>query len=335
MLNLYLKKEFKKLKKKTILKEKFEKGYVPWIRWESENASNGKCIRYLGYFPRFFPLYLNSDHAVHSESKVWPIDLETGELPYFTWNFRKYLKLKKLGIKAYHVYNPWSFYVKKKKSIKKEKKQGTIVFFPHSNATTCPVIAIDKYAKILLNLPKKYHPFTIMLSQHDVNFTIYKKLSKYFANIDTAGSLNSQFFIDRFIQIIDKHRYATAPSSPNLIGSAFFYSIDFGIPFFFLHKNTWKVHTPSINIGKRGRAGNIKINDYLDEVDKKNLVIINKKFHYKNFLKIKNPKKIISKYMGYNSKISRLKISYILYKSFIFNLHRFIILYLKILFKYS
>jgi hypothetical protein len=294
-----------------------DKGLAPWANWESENCSFGICFRSFGFYPKFLPLFINSDHGVHWESKVWPNET-TDSFAYFTWNYRKFLKLKKLKIEAYHITHPWVFYKKKHFLTMPKKKGGTIVFFPHSNDCTRPHFDnLDHYFKLLKNLPNKYKPISIMLSCHDIRNGLHFKLRKYGYNLITAGNTNSVHFVKRFYDLASKFRYATAPSSPTSLPSAFFYSVDLGLSFFFLYKIKWQVYS---NKGflKKGMA---KPEHYGDETDINFLKKINKIFLYNNHNNElnRNKIKIITGYLGLSSNLSRFNFSYILWKSFFKN----------------
>jgi hypothetical protein len=302
------------LKNLSISHKIFDKGLAPWFRWESENCSFGLCYRLFGFYPKFLPLFINSDHAVHWESKIWPNEKVFS--PFLTWNYQKFLNFKKLKIDAYYVKHPWIFY---KKKIKKfSLKKGTIVFFPHSNESTKPSFDnMDNYFKLLKSLPEKYKPISIMLSHHDISNRLHIKLRKYGFDIVTAGHTNSVNFVKRFYDLISLFKYATAPMSETSIPSCLFYCIDFGLSFFFFDKIKWTVYSGSGFLKK----GNVKASMYGSAFDINFLKRCNKLFYYRkcgNELN-RTKKKFISKYLGIDSKIGRLKFSFILWKSFFKN----------------
>lgn len=318
------------LKKKIKNYSIFDKGFAPWVHWESENSSFGKLIRYQGYYSKFLPIFVNSDHAVHTESKLWKNEIETkSNIPYLTWNYRKYLKMKKIKKNTFYITNPWSFYVSQKKKNTK-KGIGTLIFYPHSNFTTMPIINNDQYFKKLLKLPKKFKPLTIMLSYHDINRGIHLKLAKYKIPIVTAGSIQSRKFVDKFINIISKFKYATSPNHALGLSTSFFYCVDFGIKYFFYHTIKWRHIDENIEFKKKI----LKSSDFLDYKDMINFNKLKKKFSYKNFEKNENSKKLIKKYMGYDSKVSRKKLLIILIRSLILNFFLIPGLYLKAFFKF-
>jgi len=315
----------------------FKKGYAPWFNWESENASLGKCIRYYSFYPKFLPLIVNSDHGVHSESKLWKNELLTKKtVPYLTWNYRKYLKFKKLKRNVYYINNPFSFYFKNKignnnKINKINEINGTLIVYPHSNLKNTPIINNDNYFRSLKKLPKSFHPLNILVSFHDIKNNNYLKLFKYKLPIYTAGNTISSDFIDNLREIMIRYKYITSPISEHSIGSTFFYSVDLGIKNFFFHKVKFKIYKSHDDLKK----GIIKKNIFLDRVDRINLKKLQNIFSLKNFHKVKNPKKKIIRYMGYDSKINRLNLFTILFKSFLINLDLVVILYLKYFFNYS
>jgi len=323
-INNYSEKELEILINKNFF---LNKGLAPWYNWESENSSFGKTIRYFSGYPKLLPLMVNSDHAVHSESKLWNNELSTDlKIPFLTWNYTKYLKFKKIKKNVYYVYNPCSYYLNTKKiKNKKSKKKGTLIFYPHSNLSSEPIIDNDKYFKKLKALPDKFKPLNIMLSFHDIKNKKYLSLLKYKLPIFTAGNTNSSNFIDNFYEILKDYEYATAPITSHSIGSSFFYSVDIGVKYFFYYQTKFRIFKSNENIKKKI----VSDSDYLDINDKKKIRELQKSFSLKNFEKIKNPKIKIKKFMGYNSKISRIDLFIILIGSLIYNIDKVFVLYFK------
>jgi hypothetical protein len=321
------------IKKLSIGNTLFDKGLAPWFKWESENSSFGLCFRLFGFYPKFLPLFINSDHGVHWESKIWPN--EKFSSPFITWNYRKFLNFNKLKVEAYYLKHPWIFYkenifFKKKKKINSLKK-GTIVFFPHSNTSTKPNFNnLNNYFKLLKNLPEKYKPISLMLFHLDISRELHVKLRKFGFNIVTAGHSSSVNFVKRFYDLISLFKYATSPMSEESIPSALFYCVDFRLPYFFLGKVKWMVHSHSAFVKK----GNIKASMYGDQVDIMFLKKFNKLFYYNNYNNelSREKKNLVAKYLGIDSKISRYQFSFILWKSFfknLFNLNFFILYFCR------
>jgi hypothetical protein len=324
--------ESKRLEDNVKIMSANEKGNAPWVYWESENSSYGKLIRYFSYYSSYLPLFVKSDHAIHTESKLWQNEVNTkNNIPFLTWNYRKYLKFKKIKKNTYYILNPWSFYVSQKFNFLKKKnhKKGTIIIYPHSNSTTVPILNNKNYFDKLKKLPKRFMPLKIMLSYYDIEQNIHKKLLKYGIPIVTAGSIRSKYFVDKYINIISKFEYATSPKYTIGLGSAFFYCIDFGLRFFFYGHAKFRMIKEAQGISKKI----LQSSDFLDRNDKNFVIKMNKIFSYKNLQKIYNQKKFITKYMGYNSQLTRTNLFFILIKSLVLNCKSIPALYYNFLIK--
>ena len=304
-------------KKKKI---RFESGHAPWINFESENTSFGKCFRKLAFYPKFLPLFISSDHGVSWSSKIDKREKET-IYPYFTWNKKKYLELKKLNKKVYFIKHPWIYYKEKyldKKNLKK-KREGTLVFFLHSNShVKAKYFNLAKYINQLKKLDKKFHPISIALYQGDINQKLHLKLRKYKINLVTTGNVNSQNFIDHFYDLISNFEFVSSPTSSSTIGSHFFYSINAGINFFFFGK---RVKYENINLKSYfSKKKYMVLSDYgfPDEVNKIKLL---EKLFSKKGNNLSNKKiNLINEYMGYKASMSRVKISLIVWLSLFKNI---------------
>jgi hypothetical protein len=207
----------------------FESKVLPWAMWESEHTSYGRAFRQVANYPRQLPLFFNCDHGVMHGSKCWQNETESAYPVFFTWLRKKSeLMNKGFGKRSYHIAHPWSYYRRKHFGNLPKARSGTLVFFPHSNATTSHLFDLDQYIADLKSLPPKCQPVAICLSFHDVHAGVHKKLRRYGLPLVTAGHGNSQKFIDRFYSLVYQFRYTTSPN----IGSHTFYIMESGVPFF-------------------------------------------------------------------------------------------------------
>lgn len=302
---------------------RFEAGITPWATWESENTSFGKTFREWARYPKVFPLFFSSDHGVHWESRCWPNEINSKYNTFFTWNSKKCeLMRENHQKKSYHVPHPWVSYRKKHYPKLPNKRSGTLVFFPHSNAKTTPVYEdIDKYISDIKSLPQKHQPVVICLMAHDIEKKLHKKLRRYDIPLVTVGAVNSQSFVDRFYSLIYQFKYT---SSPN-IGSHTFYILEAGVPFFLFGPYP-EYHIKGSDAVEDGKQN---LRDYGDEED-----II-------NFSKIKSllslpvdevtteQSVMTSKYLGLNSKMTRAKAMLILWKTLFLHVDDLVLIYLK------
>ena len=306
---------------------RFETGGAPWATWESENTSFGKTFREWAYYPKSLPLFINSDHGVHWESRCWPNEINNKYTTFFTWNSKKNdLMRENHKKKSYYVPHPWVNYRKKHFPVLPNSRSGTLVFFPHSNATTTPVYKdIDKYITDIKTLPEKHQPVVICLMEHDIHKGLHKKLRKYNIPLVTVGAVNSQSFVDRFYSLAYQFRYT---SSPN-IGSHTYYILEAGVPFFLFGA------CPEYQIkgSDAVKDGKQNLSDYGDEED------------IREFLKIKtllsavvdevtNEQYILaSKYLGLDSRLSGLEAMLILWRELLLHIDEVALMYFKQLYR--
>ena len=305
-----------KLEELSEVQIKFEAGFATWIAWESENSSYGKTFREWGFYPKYFPLYVSADHGISCASKCWPHEISFPYSTYFTWHAKKnYKMINDHGKKSYHVQHPWVFYRKKHYNTLPENRLGTLVFYAHSNDTTIPVYDnFDKYINDLKSLPDKYQPIVICLSFHDIKKGIHKVLRKYEIPLVTAGTTNSQKFVDRFYSLIYKFRYTTSSN----IGSHTYYILEAGIPFF--------LYGPypeyQIKDSKYTNNGKRNYKDYGDEEDYDEFCAFKKMLYFPSDKVTNEQYEFISRYMGLNSNVTRVKISFILWRELFLQIDR-------------
>jgi hypothetical protein len=207
----------------------FDSKIVPWALWESEHTSYGRAFRALARYPGWLPLLFGADHGVMHGSRCWTNETDTPYPAFFTWLAKKNVLMRtKCRKRSYHIAHPWSFYRRKYFPRLPADRAGTLVYFPHSNATSSHVFDVEQYIADLQSLPAQYQPVTICLSFHDVWAGLHKRLRKYGIPLVTAGHGNSRRFIDRFYSLLYPFRYATSPN----VGSHTFYIMEAGVPFF-------------------------------------------------------------------------------------------------------
>lgn len=313
--------------------KRFEKGYTPWVNYSSELYSHGKSFREFANYSKFLPLCIHSDHGVSIQSNYIDYEKSTN-LPFLTWNYSKYLEIKKTGREVYYVQNPWINYRRKKFNNKKKiQKRGTIIFFPKSiSGVKVELKDLNKYISSIKKLPKKCQPISICLSFYDINYyNLHKKLRKYGLNLVTVGNSSSQNFIDRFYKLISKFKYASAPLGARPL-SGFFYCIEYGLPFFFHGRNIKYKSDGSRSVFEGWKKGNIKHNNILMHKNKTKGEAEKVRKITKKFFKIKDQvdkdqKDLISPYLGLNSNVSKLKLKYIFIKALILNFYKVILVY--------
>ena len=297
-------------------------GKAVWINHKSEIYGLGKTIRRKFFYSKFLPLCLACDQAVNFYTHIRPSERQIN-LPYLTWNKKKYLRMKKMGMDVYLTEHPWIKY-RKKIFIKKKNANGTIFFYNHSTSSGTKIKFYNLNSLIikLKKLPKKCQPISICLFHYDIReLKIHKILRKYKINIVTAGHGNCQNFPDNFYNLISNFKYACAAINANYpdLSSSFYYCIEAGVPHFLI-KHKFKLLGDGTNpeYFKTFRLKSL----IQSEIEKFNKI-------FRNYEKIKDQvteldKKIINECMGKNIEANNLlnyiKIIFTLYKSLFFNI---------------
>ena len=299
------------------LKNKLDAGKCPWMTWESENSSFGRTFRIWAKYPSFLPLCFVSDHGVHHfGSRCWPNEVSNKLRVVFTWNRKKSEKMKKEhGKNSYHVPHPWINYRKKYYPELPEKRSGTVVFYAHSNNTTTPEYEdLESYFSELRDLPKRYQPVVLCLSFHDIQKGLHKQLRKYNLPLITAGSTNSQYFVDRFYSMVYRFRYSTSSN----IGSHTFYLIEAGIPFFLLgpYPKYDISGSEAVNDGKQN------LSDYGDAEDLEKFESLKHLLSSQRDSVTNEQRELVSEYLGLNSKITRFEAAWIIWRELFLNIFK-------------
>lgn len=305
------------------LTRKLDAGLSPWATWESENSSFGKSFREWARFPRFLPICIASDHGVHWGARCWPNEINNRYRAFFTWNKKKNdLMRNRYCKRSYHVPHPWVHYRKKHYPTLPANRKGTLVFFAHSNTTTSPKYSdLDGYINDLKALPEECQPVVICLSFHDIEKGLHKALRKYDLPLVTAGTTNSQNFVDRFYAMITQFRFS---SSPN-IGSHTFYLLEAGIPFFLFGPY------PEYHIkgSKAVKDGKQNLLDYGDSDDIENFEKFKQLLATRTDSVTEQQKILVSSYLGIDAVTTRLEAFGIMWREFFLNLDKVLPLYLS------
>ena len=295
---------------------KFENGKSPWAAWESERTSFGKTFRRWAFFPTIFPLFFSSDHYVDLTTAIRTNETNSLYGLYFSWNKAKVQKLQEnAGVNAIHVPHPWTHWRNKMRG-RNVDSSGTILFWPHSHESLNTHIDSDRIRKEILNLPLKYHPISIMMSSHDISEGKHIDVRKLGFPIVTAGSLNSQKFVDRFYGLVKEFNYAAGVYH----GSQVYYCLDFGMPFLILAEESLKLESLGGNDIPAGFFDGVSV-DYPDLAERE---IYHKWF---NSLKLQNDEvtqsqmEFVKEQLGYESETTRLRFTLLVWFQFFRHLH--------------
>ena len=295
-------------------------GKAVWMSHKSEIYGFGKTFRKKFNYSKYLPLCISSDHAVNFYSHIRPSEKDIS-LPYFTWNKKKYLKMKKKGFKVFLVEHPWINFRKKNFS-RNKKAKGTLFFFHHSTSsgTKIKYSNLKGLIKKLKKLPKKCQPVSICLFHYDIReLKVHKALRKYKVNIVTVCHGTSQNFYKKFYDLINHFKYTCANVYEPDLSSSFFYSLDAGVPsFLFKHKSE------KIGDGTNPEYRKKFSKKVLDKSELKEFSKIYKKFSKIRDEVSKEDRKFVNFYIGadydYDSFFKKIKIQFVLYKSLLTNI---------------
>lgn len=274
--------------------------------WTSEIYSFGINIRSYGFYPKFLPLIIYTDHgpAMFSE-KPAPHELNSRALVQFYHDYKMVEKFKTLSKKpTFTLYSPFVYYRKKNKISLNFNSKGTIAFPSHSTNDIENKMDWELYLQQLKELPKEFQPVSVCLHMYDIK----KGLHKFFINngfdVYTAGHTEDDKFTERFYDIIKMFKYSTS----NLIGSYTFYCVEMGIPFF-LHGD----HPKYFNISD----ANIEIGKYETYKQTPKYKFAENLFNEISTVISDEKKDFVNNCLGLNYGISRFKMCYILYCYFL------------------
>ena len=193
-------------------------------------------IREYSGFPSLLPIIAHYQHG-------WLVGFPFLETDYinakqkglmFVFNKRNQEEWKKqFDVKAIIIGAPFCHYRRMYNIEKDSKASGTLAFPAHLSTNKQIKTVFDKitYLENLFDLPEEYHPITICSYFNEFSdWQELKNKSKFNFNLVTSGHSWSDNFPANFYNILKKHKFVTS----NNYGSHILYSIDFGLPFFFL-----------------------------------------------------------------------------------------------------
>jgi hypothetical protein len=247
-------------------------------------------------------LAVYNDHGVgHLPGKPWKHELESSAPTMFYHSPDSVKIWKKFSDKPCYVfYSPFVFYRRTNKIIQNKKAKGTIVFPVHTIPSMEEVSDTQKYIDQLKKLPKKFHPISVCLHFQDIRIGRHKLYLKNNIPVYSAGD-NTNFFIERFYDILKKFKYA----SSNQVSSCLFYAVEAGIPFFVYGNEPRNINKSDQNIPLG------EYNPYKDEYYKK----LYKLFSDLDCEITDKKTKIVERNLGIYDGVSRKKMTYLLYSS--------------------
>ena len=277
--------------------------------WINEVYSLGYWLKDYGYYPMHWPLYTYMDHGTAPNDRIFPHELETEAPLVFKFSPRLANEYKKASKKpVYTLMNPTIHCRRIKKIEKRPDAKGTIFFPAHSTEVLDDETNWDTFITGLDNLPEQFKPVDICLHFTDI---VIKGLDKVFEargyKVFTAGNIEFNEFVENLYGILRSHKYAMS----NLMGSYAYYSVEMGIPF--------SLYGPEPLYINRGGEKNIEQGAYTSYKFQPTYQKAQALFTGMYTEITPEQKEFVEYELGVHHSISRIKTSYLLYKTYLRN----------------
>lgn len=202
----------------------YKKRCLYFVFDRSEIYSFGRIIKTMGFYPRFLPLCLVTDHSGPNYAKTpFNYELDNRSQDFFTHTHEKGLIFEReTNAKSYVIQNPFEWYYKKNQHRFSAVDKEFVTFFPvhHLPSETKEIYDIRATIKLVQELEKNYGKIRVCLHKHDIDKGIHIQYLKAGFSVVTAGNSLDDRFVDRFLEIILASKLVIS----NHIGSIFFYS---------------------------------------------------------------------------------------------------------------
>jgi hypothetical protein len=272
--------------------------------WTSEIYGFGKYIREYGYYPKWMPLKIFTDHGPAQNDFPIAHELESDSPTQFYHSPRIVAEWKKVSKKpCYSLYSPFVYYRQTRKVIQDSDAKGTLVYPAHTTPLIDDESDYEEYIEQLMSLPEEFHPISVQLHIHDINKGQHKLFMRHKIPIYTAGHYADYRFPERFYDILRRHRYTTS----NIVMSCLFYSIEMGIPHFLYGMK------PEFN--NKGQDGIEKGKNFKPLEQWKQMQKITSLFSGVQTEITKTQKEIVEYELGMTDGIGRLEMMRVLYSS--------------------
>jgi hypothetical protein len=272
--------------------------------WSATAYGNQKWIRRMGFFPRFLPLCIKTDHAPGIPSKTGN-EIYTSA-PFILFHSQEHANFIKTLINPKKVKtfcSPFVFYLSRNK-IKEADRNGSLYFYAHGNNEIKPLKPILEVIEDIKNLPLEFHPVTICLHYQDlINKTHLHFLNQNYKVI-CMGNPNDWNFIENYYENLNKFKYTLSSN----FSSYSLYSINFGIPFSLIGNESKFLNHAN---------NHIPIGEYTTtDINSNYYKQIKKLFTNLSYFVDSEQKKFVDQYLGVDN-LNRLELFTILYFSFI------------------
>lgn len=197
--------------------------------WTASVYGFRKWISRYGYYPKFLPLCIYTDHgpgdngnlpAPHEYASDAPVQFYHSSEAVERWHER--------SDKECHIlYSPFVFARRKLRILPDSGRSGSIYFVSHGNSALLDTNPEKLYLDELKNISEKYRPITVCLHFNEVCLGYVDFYNQNGYSVVTAGDPTDQEFTERFYRILSRAKYVIS----NQFGSYALYAIEMGLPF--------------------------------------------------------------------------------------------------------
>lgn len=197
---------------------------------EIETYGFNEIIRQYCDYPEYLPLPVNIYHGwyIHPPRAS---DLASPRSLTLTFNKRQANEWRMCSNKPVAVFGaPFVHYRRMMNICKSKNAEGTIVYPGHDATSNNFEFDQEKFCSALADLGAQYHPVTVSVHEMDIANGKDKMYREFGFRTFNPGPRKSIEFCKNFYAELSKYRY----SCGNHFGSNILYSVEMGIPFFFL-----------------------------------------------------------------------------------------------------
>lgn len=217
--------------------------YVP-----NNNYGFAYLMKKYADYPLDEPIYATFPHGIYFRDRV----IAKGELehelpahlnfpPYTTTLWKKAARKKKVIPFAAPIHYALKLF---QPEVPEDQRKGTLFLPKHS--TNVVSVSLDKEAVIeeLKNLPEAFHPITVCIHWQDVEKGLHRFFSSKGFNVVSAGHLHDDNYMFRWLHLVSQFKLVAHSG----LGSALFYSVLAGHPFYLTQEEATTDNTGQIQL---------------------------------------------------------------------------------------
>jgi len=197
---------------------------------EIETYGFNEIIRKYSGYPNYLPLPVNVYHGWYF-GPLRQSDINSDKSLLLTFNKRQADEWREYSKPRVAVLGAPFVHYRHMMNINKQKNASGTIAYPGHDATSINFVFDQrKFCEELAALDKKFHPITVSVLEMDIVNGKSQMYEDYGFKTFCPGPRNSIRFCYMFYSELAKHRY----SCGNHHGANMFYSVEMGIPFFFI-----------------------------------------------------------------------------------------------------